>query len=279
MDPGPLPRKSIQPPAERLEPGVGTTVRIEGSWASVQAAMLRRRLERLALLRPRLAIDLRTGPREVEILKLKQEDSTSRVQHVLGLGCARALCRVKCYSRHFACGLEGVISKLKDGHASDRFMFLYINGRFVEGTPIHRQIANFYATSSLSNASQGRGPMSIANAAAGNLRPLFVLNLVCPTDWYDLSFLPDRSVAQFRNWKQPIGFILDCLRSVWLEHRSSMGLDFEPSSNELNETNRRGCRFATKQALASAAETGAASVKDRYADAMSFAPSKRVRTN
>ena len=110
-----------------------------------QAAMLRLRLERLALLRPRLAIDLRTGPREVwsgnlrvrfenlglsswrrmeknpvmsnacvpldwivishvtgvtlkrllkvEILKLKQEDSTSRVQHVLGLGCARALCR------------------------------------------------------------------------------------------------------------------------------------------------------------------------------------------
>jgi DNA mismatch repair ATPase MutL len=50
---------------------------------------------------------------------------------------------------------EGVISKLKDGHASDRFMFLYINGRFVEKTPIHRQIANFYATSSLSNASQG----------------------------------------------------------------------------------------------------------------------------
>lgn len=28
---------------------------------------------------------------KVEILKLKQEDSTSRVQHVLGLGCARAL--------------------------------------------------------------------------------------------------------------------------------------------------------------------------------------------
>lgn len=106
-------------------------------------------------------------------------------------------------------------------------MFLYVNGRFVEKTPIHRQIANFYATSSLSNASQGhlvdlfhfvswnkrnkpgrdgampmrcmsnvntmnllqtfayffvmggRGPISIANAAAGNLRPLFVLNLVC----------------------------------------------------------------------------------------------------
>jgi len=50
---------------------------------------------------------------------------------------------------------EGVISKLKDGHASDQFMFLFINGRFVEQTPIHRQIANFYATSSLSDPSQG----------------------------------------------------------------------------------------------------------------------------
>lgn len=44
----------------------------------------------------------------------------------------------------------GVISKLKDGHASDRFMFLYVNGRFVEQTPIHRHIANLYATSSIS---------------------------------------------------------------------------------------------------------------------------------
>lgn len=50
---------------------------------------------------------------------------------------------------------HGVISKLKDGHASDQFMFLFINGRFVEQTPIHRQIANFYATSSLSDPSQG----------------------------------------------------------------------------------------------------------------------------
>eukprot|EP00434_Breviolum_minutum_P032569 symbB.v1.2.028804.t1/scaffold3088.1/size63905/4 len=155
-----------------------------------------------------------TGPKKVEIMQFEQEDAMSRVHHVLGLGCARALCRVKC-PVGAACGLEGVISKLKDGHASDQFMFLFINGRFVEQTPIHRQIANFYATSSLSDPSQGRGPMSIATAAAGNLRPLFVLNLVCPTDWYDLNFLPDRSVVQFKDWKLPIRFILDCLRSIW----------------------------------------------------------------
>ena len=35
--------------------------------------------------------------------------------------------------------------------------------------------------------------------------------------WYQLIQL--EYALRFRNWKQPTGFILDCLRSVWLEHR------------------------------------------------------------
>ncbi len=33
------------------------------------------------------------GLLEVEIMQFEQEDAMSRVHHVLGLGCARALCR------------------------------------------------------------------------------------------------------------------------------------------------------------------------------------------
>ncbi|CAK9006090.1 DNA mismatch repair protein Mlh3 (MutL protein homolog 3) [Durusdinium trenchii] len=221
--------------AVRCEPsgsprgGVGTTLRVEGFLACRKGpSELRRRLDRMALLRPQLALRLRTGPREVEIIDLKQEDVMSRMQRVLGLSCARALCRVQLSSSRSACSLEGVISRLKDGHASDQFMFLYINGRFVEETPIHTSIANFYATSSFSKVQSGRGPQSIAAAAAGNLRPLFVLNLMCPVEWYDLNFLPDRSVAQFRDWKQPIYFILNCLRRVWFERNAEP--DHSPAS-------------------------------------------------
>eukprot|EP00913_Durusdinium_trenchii_P009085 g8541.t1 len=240
--------------AVRCEPsgsprgGVGTTLRVEGFLACRKGpSELRRRLDRMALLRPQLALRLRTGPREVEIIDLKQEDVMSRMQRVLGLSCARALCRVQLSSSRSACSLEGVISRLKDGHASDQFMFLYINGRFVEETPIHTSIANFYATSSFSKVQSGRGPQSIAAAAAGNLRPLFVLNLMCPVEWYDLNFLPDRSVAQFRDWKQPIYFILNCLRRVWFERNAEP--DHSPASLKRSRLSRPNFHAAMADVL------------------------------
>ncbi|CAJ1350184.1 unnamed protein product [Effrenium voratum] len=237
----------------------GTTVRLEAeSGARSQVTAVRRRLERMALLRPQLAMRFSTSPSKADSIELEPEDTTSRVQHILGLGCARALCRVQFSSEQAACGLEGVISRLQDGHASDQFMFLYINGRFVEQTPIHQSIANYYATGSVA---AGRGPASVAAVAAGDVHPFFVLNLCCPMEWYDLDFLPDRSQVQFRDWHQPVSYILECLQQLWLacskqeaahcQHQPNPGRTAKRSSTDsprrsVQESQKRACTRSLK---------------------------------
>ena len=50
----------------------------------------------------------------------------------------------------------GVVSRLEDAQSTDSFMYLYVNGHYVEPTPIHESIVRLFAAASL-HAQEGSG--------------------------------------------------------------------------------------------------------------------------
>ncbi|CAE7747725.1 mutL, partial [Symbiodinium sp. KB8] len=207
-------------PSDVPHGGPGSTIRVEGLgrlMREVEVSSLRHRLERQVLIRPRVSLQLRFLGQEAHCLDLVAEQAAARLEHVLGCGCTRGLHRVQWSSD--ACALEGVVSRLEDAQSTDSFMYLYVNGRYVEPTPIHESIVRLFAAASLhAQEGTGQGPDSVSAVAAGGVWPLFVLNFQCPEDWFDVALAG--SVIQFSNWRQPIRFIQMCLRKVWLRERS-----------------------------------------------------------
>eukprot|EP00439_Symbiodinium_sp_Y106_P044298 s6321_g5.t1 len=205
-------------PSDVPHGGPGTTIRVEGLGRlirEVEVSSLRHRLERQVLIRPRVSLRLRFLGQEAHCLDLVTEQAAERLEHVLGCGCTRGLRRVQWSSDGSA--LEGVVSRLEDAQSTDSFMYLYVNGRYIEPTqtPIHESIVRLFAAASL-RAQEGaaQGPDSVSTVAAGGVWPLFVLNFQCPEDWFDVAV--GGSVRRFSNWRQPIRFIQMCLRKVWL---------------------------------------------------------------
>ncbi|CAE7767244.1 MLH3 [Symbiodinium sp. CCMP2456] len=232
-------------PSDTPHGGPGTTIRVEGLGRlirEVEVSSLRHRLERQVLIRPRVSLRLRFLGQEAHCLDLVTEQAAARLEHVLGCGCTRGLRRVQRSSASDACALEGVVSQLEDAQSTDSFMYLYVNGRYVEPTPIHESIVRLFAAASLqAQEGTGQGPDSVSAVAAGGVWPLFVLNFQCPEDWFDV--VAGGSVIRFSNWRQPIRFIQMCLRKVWLGERC--GQEEAPEPAQRAPASRQKHRKAT----------------------------------
>lgn len=221
--------------------GRGTTVLIEGLldalpvrrrslFADVgrEVAAARRRIERIALLHPKVRFKYQPIGGAAHSLFREQielplaDDIVERLEQVMGIklrgrvhqvgdpGLAAEQCE-EFRGMPAACGVNGIISLPHDPQASDRFMFLFINGRLVEHTPVHEFVSGLYLRCAQDAAGvNADGPVSMAAAATGRAWPMFVMNIRCAPDAYDIGYSPDRTHVEFRDWRAP----LVCVRSA-----------------------------------------------------------------
>eukprot|EP00927_Polykrikos_kofoidii_P079075 TRINITY_DN75862_c0_g1_i1.p1 TRINITY_DN75862_c0_g1~~TRINITY_DN75862_c0_g1_i1.p1 ORF type:complete len:678 (-),score=88.34 TRINITY_DN75862_c0_g1_i1:54-2087(-) len=176
-----------------------------------------------------------------------------RITQVLGIGCLKSLTELSSFSSgavrassretrftrgrregsvrlchaplvHATYSVEGVVTLPgEESHPSSRFVFVFVNGRFVENTPIHGLVGRLY--SRCADLLAGRpitggmkGPLSIAAAAAGDSWPTLVLNVRCRPDSYDIGCCPDRTVVEFRDWREPLACVANALQNVLTRH-------------------------------------------------------------
>jgi len=128
-----------------------------------------------------------------------------------------------------AFALEGAVSLPEDPQPSDRFMFVFVNGRAVEHSPIHELILNLYERcSEVLTGKTFAGPTSIRDVAAGQCWPACVLNVRCSSEHYDMGFGPGLSAVEFRDWPKALRSIQS---SLWhfLAERSAAAASLEPS--------------------------------------------------
>lgn len=210
-----------------LAEGLFHALPVRRRWAAAsgkdeEVVFVRQRIVRLALLQPRVEFrcSLLACSRAPEHLELPAVlGIAQRVSQILGGHCMTALRDVSHEAR--GCSLDGVISMPDDPQASDRFMFLFVNGRCVDNTPLHAFMGQVYTRYVELLACGGmvacswRGPLSMAAVARGQSWPMFVLNLSCSPDCYDIGYSPDRTVVEFHDWQVPIGVARGLLRQLF----------------------------------------------------------------
>eukprot|EP00928_Gymnodinium_smaydae_P089324 TRINITY_DN7330_c0_g1_i2.p1 TRINITY_DN7330_c0_g1~~TRINITY_DN7330_c0_g1_i2.p1 ORF type:complete len:601 (-),score=101.33 TRINITY_DN7330_c0_g1_i2:148-1950(-) len=150
---------------------------------------------------------------------------TARLAQVLGPGCPRKFVELPDPhsdrgDENWSCRLEGAITLPgEDVQATDRFVFIFVNGRCVERTRIHHLVGEIYGYCACILAGrhfERAGPVSIAAAAGGASWPAMILDLRCSSESYDIGYEPDRTTVQFHDWRMPLRCVRSALRRVLL---------------------------------------------------------------
>ena len=172
-------------------------------------------MEGIALFNPKISFSLRNEISGKMALKTQKCDSIQGTFSVLfGLEKSRHLVEVEVKQKPFR--FKGYIST--EAHSNKMMQYIYINGRLVLKSRIHKVVSWILQKRSVICRRKG-----IAKAMAGrdfsqNSSPprqlerhgVYVLNLECPLNEYDITFDPRKTLVEFKNWT----FVLKLLKDL-----------------------------------------------------------------
>ena len=201
-----------------LRPSVGTTVTVHDLFsnfpvrkkstnASLELERIRQRVEALALLRPAVSISLRNDTTGVILVQThKCSNSLLTFKHLYGAAKADTLVEVNSSKSYFT--VEGYLGK--EGHSKKELQFVYVNGRLVLKTRIHKLVNKMLMNSAIfkrkygsSDATPNVESKSVFVKSPGrqiDRYPVFVLNIKCPLTKYDITFDPSKTLIEFTDW-------------------------------------------------------------------------------
>ena len=196
-------------------PSVGMTVTVHDLFSkfpvrrrstnvSLELERIRQRVEGLALLKPEVSISLRNDSAGTILLQThKASNSLLTFQYLFGAAKAATLCEVHGSKNYFT--IEGYVGK--EGHSKKELQFLYVNGRLVLKTRIHKMINKELTNSAIFKRKYESSPAIInksvfVKSPGRRLEryPLFVLNIKCPWTKYDITFDPSKTLIEFKDW-------------------------------------------------------------------------------
>ena len=196
-------------------PSVGMTVTVHDLFSkfpvrrrstnvSLELERLRQRVEGLALLKPEVSISLRNDSTGSILLQThKASNSLLTFQYLFGAAKAATLCEVNGSKNYFT--IEGYVGK--EGHSKKELQFLYVNGRLVLKTRIHKMINKELTNSAIFKRKYESSPAIVSKSVfvkspGRQLEryPVFVLNIKCPCTKYDITFDPSKTLIEFKDW-------------------------------------------------------------------------------
>ncbi|XP_023213650.1 DNA mismatch repair protein Mlh3-like [Centruroides sculpturatus] len=124
---------------------------------------------------------------------------------------AKNLKKVECVLSPYE--IKGYISL--DSHHSKDYQFIYVNNRHVLKTKLHK-ITNLLLKKYLLIKHRGSKdissstPNSNSPSKNSNQHAIFILNIKCPFNKYDLCLEPQKSLIEFKEWRQ----VLKCLQEA-----------------------------------------------------------------
>lgn len=169
--------------------------------AVLEAERIRHRLEAVALMHPLVSFTLKndcTGAMLVQLPKAK--DTYHRFVQIHGLCRAQSLREVGHTRGQFT--VSGHIGR--EGHYNNSLQFLYVNGRLLLKTQIHkllnlllRRPSGNQRSDILDGESAVRSPKS---KRGQELHGVYVINIKCPYSEYDVCLEPAKTLIEFREW-------------------------------------------------------------------------------
>lgn len=195
---------------ELNRPSAGTTVTVYNLFhrlpvrrksmdSILEFERVRHKVEALSLMHPSLSFSLRNDASCSMVLQLsKTRDTCSRFSQIYSLSKSQKLREINYKDGVFE--ICGFISS--EGHYNKNIQFLYVNKRLVLKTRLHKLI-DFLLRKQSVICKAKNGPMTSSPAhhrSGPELYGVFVINVKCPYNEYDVCFEPAKTLIEFRNW-------------------------------------------------------------------------------
>ncbi|GCB81500.1 hypothetical protein scyTo_0022802, partial [Scyliorhinus torazame] len=191
---------------------------------------IRRRVQALSLLHPSVSFTVRdeasaTAGGSLVIRLPKASSLQARFAQIHGPQKAAALARIQHSSGGFQ--LSGYISR--QGHHSKGLRLVFVSGRLVLKTHIHKELDSLLKRQSLiCRPEPGTGPRG-----GPDLHPVYVINIDCDPGQYDACWETNRTLLEFSAWNLLIGCLEEGVRAFLLQEHLLVEPTEEQESSQL----------------------------------------------
>ncbi|XP_056589830.1 DNA mismatch repair protein Mlh3 [Triplophysa dalaica] len=209
-----------------VRPSSGTTVSIYNLFynmpvrrkrldAVLETERIRQRLEAIALMHPSVSFTLKIESSSHMVVQLSKTRNTYyRFVQIHGLSRAQTLGEVSYIHEQFE--LTGHIGR--EGHYNNSLQFLFVNGRLVLKTRIHKLLncllkrvsSGAKQNNSLTNSASTASPKQRSTA---DLYGVYVLNIKCNYAEYDICMEPAKSLIEFKDWDNVLTCVEEGVKS------------------------------------------------------------------
>ncbi|XP_060938796.1 DNA mismatch repair protein Mlh3 isoform X2 [Limanda limanda] len=199
--------------ADAARPSAGTTVVIRNFFHSMpvrrkrldavlEAERIRHRVEAISLMHPAVSVTLRndcTGAMVVQLSKAR--DTHHRFAQIHGI--ERALKLGEISHTHGQFEVTGYIGK--EGHYNNSLQFLYVNGRLLLKTRMHKLLNFLLRRLSSSNqrkdSPDGQSAIrSPKHKRSQELHGVYIINIKCSYSEYDICLEPAKTLIEMKDW-------------------------------------------------------------------------------
>ena len=173
-------------------------VRQKSISATLEMENICHRIEALALMQPTLSITLRNDITGSVLLQTHKTNSPLvTFSYLFNHSKAQSLVSVSNSFGYFC--IKGYIAK--ESHYRKDLQFIYINKRLVLKTHLHKLVNSILKKSLIVRQHQA---LYIAEKLSPSKQagkyPVFILNIQCPLNTYDITFDPKKTMVEFEDW-------------------------------------------------------------------------------
>ncbi|GAB1600264.1 hypothetical protein Ahia01_000304100 [Argonauta hians] len=251
------PLSTIDSKSPRPSPGTTVTlhnlfynlpVRQKTIRLSLELEHICHRVEALALLQPKLSITLRNDTTGSVILQTHKTNSLlSTFSYLFGSAKSQSLCDVSHSSGYFS--LNGYIGR--DSYYRKDIQFIYINRRLVLNTKIHKVMNKVLKKSLILKQKTSETSDMLSPSKLSKKYPMFLLNIKCPLNVYDITFDPRKTMVEFIEMEQLLHIVEEmCWKFLKKENLMTVDSITSESKNdskfELNKNNQSPLEFGIR---------------------------------
>lgn len=212
--------------AQTSRPSAGTTVSVYNLFynmpvrrkrldAVLETERIRQRVEAVSLMHPSVSFTLKNENSSHMVVQLSKTRNTYyRFVQIHGLSRAQKLGEVSYIHEQFE--LTGHIGR--EGHYNNSLQFLFVNGRLLLKTRIHK-LLNCLLKRASSAPKQNNSLTSSPSTASpkqrggGDLYGVYVLNMKCNYSEYDICLEPAKSLIEFKDWDNVLTCVEEGVKS------------------------------------------------------------------
>ena len=223
-------------------PSVGTTITVYDLFynlpvrkkctnEALEFEKVRHRMQSIALMHPNISFTLRNEVNGQTAIQTHKTNSIVTVfGHLFGLAKSRHLSEVSPETKD-KYKIDGYIGK--EGNINKSLQFIYVNKRLVLKTRLHKLINSLLSKSLKKQGTPKTSPEYLSGSPSKQreFNGMYVLNIVCPLDEYDITFDPKKTLIEFKNWDTLLTYLEETVM-LFLKRENLISLSESPGNSQ-----------------------------------------------